>query len=152
MARSEPAGMNCMSDRTFVDSSVLIYAYDIKAATKNRIAKEVLQELWTAHEGVLSVQVLQEFYVNVTRKIPSPLPKELARRVVNDYTVWCTETTPNEISGAFRIEDESGIGFWDALIISSALKSGARRVLSEDLNAGQRILGILIENPFGITQ
>jgi len=49
---------------------------------------------------------------------------------------------------AFRIEDESRIGFWDAMIISSAAKSGATRILSEDLNAGQRIAGILVENPF----
>ncbi len=58
------------------------------------------------------------------------------------------ETTPTEISAAFRIEDESRIGFWDALIISSAAKSGATRILSEDLSAGQRIAGILVENPF----
>ena len=150
MVKSEPAGMNCMSDRTFVDSNVLIYAYDVKAVAKNKIAKAVLQELWSEQEGVLSVQVLQEFYVNVTRKIPSPLPKELARQVVEVYTVWSTETTPREISRAFRIEDESGIGFWDALIVSSALKSGAARILSEDLNAGQRISGIRIENPFDV--
>jgi len=94
------------------------------------------------------VQVLQEFYVNVTRKIASPLSKDLARLVVSSYAIWCTETTPTEIASAFRIEDESRIGFWDALIVSSASKNGATRILSEDLNAGQRIAGILIENPF----
>ena len=94
------------------------------------------------------MQVLQEFYVNVTRKIPSPLSKDSARSVVSSYVSWCMETTPTEISAAFRIEDESRIGFWDALILSSAVKSGATRILSEDLNAGQRIAGILVENPF----
>ena len=94
------------------------------------------------------MQVLQEFYVKVTRKIPLPLSKDLARRVVSNYAIWCTETTPAEISTAFRIEDDSRIGFWDAMIISSAVKSGASRILSEDLNAGQRIAGILIQNPF----
>jgi predicted nucleic acid-binding protein len=92
--------------------------------------------------------VLQEFYVNVTRKIPSPLSKDLARLVVSSYAIWCLETTPTEILAAFRIEDESRIGFWDALIVSSAAKSGANRILSEDLNAGQRIAGILVVNPF----
>ncbi|MGH9739896.1 MAG: hypothetical protein ACRD4X_15110 [Candidatus Acidiferrales bacterium] len=53
-----------------------------------------------------------------------------------------------EVSKAFRIEDESQIGFWDALIVASAVRAGAERILSEDLNAGQRIAGILIENPF----
>jgi predicted nucleic acid-binding protein len=72
----------------------------------------------------------------------------LARLVVSSYSIWCAETTPTEIASAFRIEDESRISFWDALIISSASKIGATRILSEDLNAGQRIAGIVIENPF----
>jgi predicted nucleic acid-binding protein len=76
------------------------------------------------------------------------LSKDLARLVVSNYAIWCKETTPTEILSAFRIEDESRIGFWDALIVASAAKNGATRILSEDLNAGQRIAGILIENPF----
>jgi len=137
-----------MSDRTFIDTNVLIYAHDIDANGKHKIAKEVLQELWSERTGVLSAQVLQEFYVNVTRNIPSPLSKDLARLVVSSYAIWCLETTPTEILAAFRIEDESRIGFWDALIVSSAAKLGANRILSEDLNAGQRIAGILVVNPF----
>jgi len=134
--------------RTFVDTNVLIYAHDIDAGAKHQIAKAVLRDLWSERTGVLSMQVLQEFYVNVTRKIASPLPKDSARLVVNSYAIWCMETTPAEISAAFQIEDQSQIGFWDALIVSSAVKSGATRILSEDLSAGQRIAGILIENPF----
>jgi len=137
-----------MSDKTFVDTNILIYAHDKDASEKHQIAKAVLRELWSERTGVLSMQVLQEFYVNVTRKIRSPLSKDSARLVVNGYALWCMETTPAEISAAFRIEDESQIGFWDAMIISSAVKSGATRILSEDLNAGQRIAGILIENPY----
>jgi predicted nucleic acid-binding protein len=137
-----------MNGKTFVDTNVLIYAHDVDAEKKHQIAKTVLDELWSERAGVLSVQVLQEFYVNVTRKIPTPLSKASARLVVNSYFIWCTETSSSEISTAFRIEDESGIGFWDALIISSAAKSGAARILSEDLNDGQRIAGIRIENPF----
>ena len=137
-----------MSDKTFIDTNVLIYAHDIDANAKHKIAKEVLQELWSERTGVLSAQVLQEFYVNVTRKIPSPLSKDLARLVVSSYAIWCLETTPTEILAAFRFEDESRIGFWDALIVSSAAKLGATRILSEDLNAGQRIAGILVVNPF----
>jgi predicted nucleic acid-binding protein len=140
--------MNCMSDKTFIDTNVLIYAHDIDAKAKHEIAKAVLRDLWRERTGILSMQVLQEFYVNVTRKIPSPLSKDSARSVVNTYSIWCMETTPAEISAAFGIEDESRIGFWDALIVSSAAKSGATRILSEDLSAGQRIAGVLIENPF----
>ena len=137
-----------MSGKTFVDTNVLIYAHDTEASAKHRIAKAVLRDLWSERTGVLSVQVLQEFYVNVTRKIPSPLSKDLARLVVSSYAIWSMETTPAEIASAFRIEDESRISFWDALIVSSAAKSGATRILSEDFSAGQRIAGILIENPF----
>lgn len=137
-----------LSGKTFVDTNVLIYAHDLDAGAKHQIAKSVLHELWAERTGVLSMQVLQEFYVNVTRKLSSPLPKDAARLVVSSYAIWCIETTPAEISAAFRVEDESQIGFWDALIVSSAVKSGAIRLLSEDFNAGQRILGVLIENPF----
>jgi predicted nucleic acid-binding protein len=137
-----------MSDKTFVDTNVLIYAHDVDAKAKHQLAKNVLRELWSRRSGVLSMQVLQEFYVNVTRKIASPLPKADARRLVNSYSIWCVETTPTEIAAAFRIEDESRIGFWDALIVASAAKAGTVRILSEDLNAGQIIAGIRIENPF----
>jgi predicted nucleic acid-binding protein len=68
--------------------------------------------------------------------------------MVNSYATWCMETTSAEIIAAFRIEEEARIGFWDALIVSSAVKSGAVKLLSEDLNAGQRIAGLVVENPF----
>jgi predicted nucleic acid-binding protein len=137
-----------MSGKTFVDTNVLIYGYDADAAIKHEIAKDLLQRLWTERTGVLSPQVLQEFYVNVTRKIASPLSKPAARAVVDSYAVWCADTTSAEISVAFRIEDEARIGFWDALIVACARKAGADRILSEDLNAGQTIGGVRIENPF----
>jgi predicted nucleic acid-binding protein len=137
-----------MNDKTFVDTNVLIYAHDLDAKRKHEVAKGVLRDLWSQRTGILSMQVLQEFYVNVTRKIASPLPKDAARLLVNSYAIWCMETTPAEISAAFRLEDESRIGFWDALIVASAAKCGALRILSEDLNVDQRIAGIRIENPF----
>jgi predicted nucleic acid-binding protein len=140
-----------MNDKTFVDTNVLIYAHDVDASAKHEAAKRVLHELWSSRSGALSMQVLQEFYVNVTRKIPRPISKVSARLVVNTYTIWCVETTPLEISNAFRIEDESRLGFWDALIVAAAIKSGAHRILSEDLNVGQTISGVRIENPFAKT-
>jgi predicted nucleic acid-binding protein len=137
-----------MSAKTFVDTNVLIYAYDVDAEKKHLVAKEVLHELWMDRTGVLSTQVLQEFYVNVTRKISKPITKKSARAIVDSYAIWCIDTTPAEIATAFRIEDDARIGFWDALICATALKAGASRILSEDLNAGQKIAQVLIENPF----
>jgi predicted nucleic acid-binding protein len=137
-----------MNGKTFIDTNVRIYAHDIDAGEMHNIAKAIVTGLWTERNGALSPQVLQEFYVNARKKIPRPLSKESARLVVNTYSIWCIETTSIEISNAFRIEDESKIGFWDALIVASALKSGAGRILSEDINAGQAIAGVAIENPF----
>jgi predicted nucleic acid-binding protein len=107
-----------------------------------------VNELWADRTGFLSAQVLQEFYVNVTRKLSKPLLKKHAREVVDNYAIWCVDTTSAEIIAAFRIEDEARIGFWDALICAAALKAGAERILSEDLNPGQKIAGIRVLNPF----
>lgn len=137
-----------MSVKTFVDTNVLLYAYDSDAGNRHLAAKAVLEELWENRSGVLSTQVLQEFYVNVTRKIAKPLDRATARTIVDSYAVWCADITFADIAAAFRIEDQARISFWDALICASALKSGAERILSEDLNAGQKIAGIRIENPF----
>src|SRR5260370_31792993 len=134
-----------MTDKTFIDTNVLIYAHDVDAKAKHEVAQSVLRELWSQRTGVLSMQVLQEFYVNVTRKIASPLAKDVARLAVNSYSIWCPETTRAEVAAAFRIEDESRIGFWHALIVASAVKSWSVRILSEDLNARQVIARIRIE-------
>jgi predicted nucleic acid-binding protein len=136
-------------DKAFVDTNVLIYAHDIDAGRKHEVAKAVLLDLWAERAGVLSTQVLQEFYVNATRKLKRPLAKQEARSVVETYAAWCVEgITPADVSMAFQLEDRARVGFWDALILAVAVRSGARRLLSEDLNAGQKIAGLTIHNPF----
>ena len=101
-----------MSDKTFVDTNVLIYAHDIDAGRKHDVAKAVLQELWVDRTGILSTQVLQEFYVNATRKIRTPLPKPAARSVVSTYAAWCVDgITTADLNGAFQIEDDANISF-----------------------------------------
>jgi len=140
--------MNFMSDRAFVDTNVLVYAHDVDAGDKFRIANEVVDTLWDEGNGAVSVQVLEEFYVNVTRKIRVPLSRPDARVIVRHYRQWCAPLDPAELEAAFQIEDEAQINFWDALIVASALRSGAVKILSEGLNSGQRIAGIVIENPF----
>jgi predicted nucleic acid-binding protein len=137
-----------MSDKTFIDTNILVYAHDLDDRSKHECARNALRELWNDGTGLLSPQVLQEFYVNVTRKIAKPLAKDVARMIVSAYAIWCVDVTSDDIGAAFRIEDAAKIGFWDALIIASAAKAGATRLLSEDLNAGQTIAGVLVENPF----
>jgi len=136
-----------MSDRTFVDTNILVYAHDLDVTSKHAIARSVVTELWEEGRGVVSPQVLQEFYVTVTRKIAAPLPKAEARLLVRTYAPWCIDVGPGEVLAAFQIEDEAKIGFWDALIVASARKARAKRLLSEDLNAGQVIAGVEIYNP-----
>jgi predicted nucleic acid-binding protein len=137
-----------MNGKVFVDTNVLVYAHDRNAGLKYERARAVLEALASERCGALSMQVLQEFYSTVTRKLASPLPRSEARAIVEDFAFWCVPTTPDEIRQAFRIEDEARIGFWDALIVAAAVKSGATRILSEDLNPGQAITGVTVENPF----
>jgi predicted nucleic acid-binding protein len=141
--------MSGTSDKTFVDTNVLIYAHDVDAGRKHEIAGDLLRTLWGQRAGMLSTQVLQEFYVNATRKIRKPLTKPEARSVVDTYAPWCVDgITANDLAAAFRIEDQARLGFWDALIVAVASRAGAGRLVSEDLNAGQSIAGITIHNPF----
>jgi len=137
-----------MSAKTFVDTNILVYAHDVDEGEKRAIAAARIIHLVKSRTLALSPQVLQEFYVAVTRKIAKPLPKYLARQIIEDLATWSTVTGPGEIAMAFRIEDDSRISFWDALICAAALKSGAHTILSEDLNHTQEIAGIRIENPF----
>jgi predicted nucleic acid-binding protein len=135
-----------MNDRTFIDTNVLVYAHDVDDRSKHQRAQSALRELWNDGTGVLSPQVLHEFYVTVTRKIAKPL--DAARLIVSTYAIWCIDAGLADVAAAFRIEDEAKIGVLDALIVASAVKAGAKRLLSEDINAGQTIAGVVIENPF----
>jgi len=138
-----------MTDRVFVDTNVLIYAHDLDAGLKHDRAVSLVSDLWEKENGILSVQVLQEFYVNVTRKISRSLTPASARGVIQNYLAWHVETNePSTVLLASEIGERNLLSFWDALIVASASKAGADRILSEDLNHGQVIEGILIENPF----
>ena len=132
----------------FVDTNILIYAHDSDAGLKRERAIDSLRRLWDADSGRLSVQVLQEFYVNVTRKLTAPVATSTAREVVNTYGAWIRETTTADtVVRATHIAEMAQISFWDALIVASAEQVEAAEIYSEDLNAGQTIAGILIVNP-----
>lgn len=138
-----------MSGRVFVDTNVLIYAHDIEAGGKQEKASQVLGELWQARTGVMSTQVLQEFYVNVTRKIPTPLKRSTARDIIRQYSVWpVVEPDVDMIVRASELEERHTLSFWDALIVAAAREAGAAKILTEDLNHGETIDGVTIENPF----
>jgi predicted nucleic acid-binding protein len=137
-----------MTEIAFVDSNILLYAHDRDAGVKRNIAQGILARLAVERRGALSMQVLQEFYANATRKLTQKLPKHEARDTVQDFAHWCVETTTEEILRAIEIESRNQLSFWDALIIAAAEKAGAAHILTEDLNHGQIIEGIRIKNPF----
>ena len=135
--------------RTFVDTNILVYAYDADAQSKHEIARELVMRLWQTRQGVLSTQVLQEFYVTVTRKLAKPLDRSTARRVVGTYGAWPAQVVDIvDILAAAELEERYRLSFWDALILTSARRAGADRVVSENLQAGQQVEGVVIENPF----
>jgi predicted nucleic acid-binding protein len=137
-----------MSDVVFVDSSILVHAHDADAGPKRERAVEKLRGLWESGAGRLSVQVLQEFYVNVTKKLATPVSRSTAREVVQSYGAWVLEpTTPDTVTRAIDIAELAQITFWDALIVAAAEQVQATYIYSEDLNAGQSIAGVEIVNP-----
>jgi predicted nucleic acid-binding protein len=138
-----------MSGKVFVDTNILIYAHDLDAGQRNTLSADILRDLWENRTGIISTQVLQEFYVNVTRKIGNPLPKSKARGIIEIYLAWPVELNDAKtVLAASEIEERHMLSFWDALIVASARNAEAEKILTEDLNHGQRIEGILIENPF----
>lgn len=138
-----------MSDRVFVDTNILVYAHDVDAGRKHDVARALVEERWASRDGILSTQVLQEFYVGITRKIPKPLSRRLAREMVRSYSAWEIEPIGvSHVLRASRIEERYRLSFWDALIIAAAKAAKASRLLSEDLQGGQRVDGVAIENPF----
>ena len=138
-----------MTGIAFVDSNMLIYAHDRSAGAKRDRAVAICGHLWSERTGCLSVQVLQEFFVTVTRKLCTPVARAQAREVVRAYSPWVLNpTTPQTVLRATEIGEAARIGFWDALILAAAEQCGAETVYSEDLNDGQSIAGVRVVNPF----
>ena len=136
-------------DRVFVDTNVLVYSYDADAGQKHDTARSVLIDLWGSRTGAVSTQVLQEFYVTVTRNLPEPLAKRAARDVIDTYQAWPVHRPGvDDVIMASELEERHQLSFWDALVIVSAQRSGARTLLSEDLQDGRRVGELVIVNPF----
>jgi predicted nucleic acid-binding protein len=144
--------MNSMSEpksRQFVDTNILIYAHDISAGQKHSRAQQLIRDLWQSGEGCLSVQVLQEFYVNVTQKVAKPLPAEVAARIIADLSVWEVHYPGLEdVLDAISLQQRYQTSFWDAMIIASAVQLGCQILWSEDLNPGQVYDRMEVQSPF----
>ena len=136
--------------KVFVDTNVLVYAYDVSSPEKHAAALDIMKDLWNTGRGIVSTQVLQEFFVTVTKKVPLSLDVMDAKEIVKDLLKWKTIAVDGEtILEAIDIHQRYRYSFWDSLIIASALEGGAATLLSEDLSHGEMIKGIQIVNPFG---
>jgi predicted nucleic acid-binding protein len=137
-----------MTGKVFVDTNILIYAHDLDAGRRHTAARASLEALWRSGGGALSVQVLQEFYVNITRKIPQPLARHQARNLVETYAAWeIVSPEALDLLRASEIEERHMLSFWDAMILSAAIKAGAAFLWTEDLAHDQVIEGIRVVNP-----
>jgi len=135
--------------KTFVDTNILVYAYDRGAGDKHSQARKVIGQLWDESGGVLSTQVLQEFYVNVRRKAKKPISITSARSLIADYLAWDPVVNDGtSILEAMDAERHFKISFWDALIIVAARKCEADVILSENFNHGQKYGSVRAVNPF----
>lgn len=134
---------------SFADTNVLIYAEDRDAKGKHLVARDLILRLWDSREGVLSIQVLEEFYVNVTRKLKKPLSLGKARGIVEEYLTWTVvDGTGRMLLDAMELQQKAQLSFWDAMVVQAAIDAGCDRLYTEDLNAGQRFGPVTIVNPF----
>jgi predicted nucleic acid-binding protein len=140
--------MSAASAPIFIDTNILVYAYDRSAGDKRQRARARLDQLWSDMNGCLSLQVLQEFYVAVTQKVPNPLTPEEAADIVRDYAFWqLHEPVAEDLLGAIDVQQRHKISFWDAMILWSAQQLGCSTLWSEDLSDGQEYDGVRVVNP-----
>ena len=138
-----------VSGRQFVDTNILVYAHDTTAGEKRERSRIILEELWESGDGCVSVQVLQEFFVNITRKVPNRLDIETATSILEALSVWRVhEPGISDVLEAITVHRRTGISFWDAMIVRSASSMGCGVMWSEDLNAGQSYEGVEVRTPF----
>jgi predicted nucleic acid-binding protein len=135
--------------KVFFDTNVLVYLFDGSAPAKQRRAQQLLEEHTHNGEILLSTQVLQEFYVVVTRKLSVPLQPATAQDATRELAVMpSVRIDVPLILAAIQLSRDRQLSFWDALIVQAAIHGGATKLYSEDLQAGQVFETLTVENPF----
>jgi len=136
-----------MTERSFLDSNVLLYADDRSAGSKQSKAVALLEAGLRTGKGVVSTQVFQEYYVNAVAKLG--VPKEVARGVVDTLTALeLVVVQADDVLAAIDLHRLHTLSFWDCLIIRAAQRSGCRVIYTEDLQHGRDFDGTRIVNPF----
>lgn len=138
-----------MKDKVFLDTNIIVYAHDRSSKDKQAVASEIMDYLWESRKGVVSAQVLQEFFVCVTQKIAKPLPIKNARVIIEYLANWDTVVNDKYITlKAIDLQEKCRFSFWDSLIIQAAIQGQAGILFSEDLTDGQVVKDLKILNPF----
>jgi predicted nucleic acid-binding protein len=138
-----------MSDSLFFDTNVLVYAFDRSDQKKYEIASELVTRAFEEGNGIVSTQVLQEFFVTVTRKIPEKMAVDDAEQTIRDLAVWrVIETSVPLILEAIEFHRRFDFSFWDAMILAACHFAGSPTLVSEDLSHGTMVEGIQVVNPF----
>jgi predicted nucleic acid-binding protein len=141
--------MNAERALSFVDTNVLVYAFDKSSSSKKQVAKRLMNELMEEDRLRISTQVLQELFVTLTRKVSQRCSSEEALAVLEDLSAWPLMVVDlAAIRAAVGLVDQAKLSFWDALVVVAAARTGAAVLYTEDLNDGQEILGVRIRNPF----
>jgi predicted nucleic acid-binding protein len=137
-----------VAGRTFLDTNLLLYLFDVGEPEKSGAARRVYDGM-APGDIVLSTQVLEEFFWNATRKLDPGLPADEAARHVRDFTVHRVVVLDVPmIHAAMARTASDSIAFWDALIVEAALSAECERLLTEDLQDGREFDGLRVENPF----
>lgn len=137
------------AEKIFIDTNVLVHAHDLDSGLKRAIAEQVLKQLWQDETGVLSTQVLQEFYAALTGGIASPVPRRAARDLIHAYSVWPVVTLDAaDVGAASDVEERYRLSFRDALVVVAAHKSSATLLLSDTVQPYRPITGLALQNPF----
>lgn len=133
----------------FVDTNILLYAYDAAAGAKHEAASALVDRLWRERRGAISVQVLQEFYVNATRKVAKTIDPEVAVARLTSLARWRVHSPlADDVIAAATLSSRHQLSFWDAMIVRSATELRCATLWTEDLNDGRVIDGVQLTNPF----
>lgn len=135
--------------REFVDANILVYAFDSSAGPKQQVANDLLRRLWDDGGGCVSVQVLQEFFVTVTKKVPKPLTVDAAADRVRELCAWHVfAPRSEEVLAAIALMQRARLSFWDAMIVEAAHQLGCSTLWTEDLTHDQVLHDVRVRNPF----
>jgi predicted nucleic acid-binding protein len=140
-----------VSSRVFLDTSILICADDADSPEKRERAQQIVEAALTNGNGVLSTQILQEYFVEATKKLG--LPAETVQKKIEVLSILPVVVVDVEhITEAIKLHRLYGFSFWDCLVLRCAKAAGCQRLLSEDLQHGRSVEGVTIENPFATSR